>query len=175
MGLRDSIFLALLSVVLPLRFAAGLAIHNEPFELSAPTNWANVLPNENSFILQGPGVAGRARDVIFVSFTGIKHLQFNPAGMQARIDSYTEGRRKYITAKGGRVLRYIPYSEHKGLNGAEFHSAGVDYQIGRDTYHERSSYVSCGGTVFQVKTLDFADPDRQDSADAIGRTFKCAR
>ena len=101
-------------------------------------------------------------------------VEFNLAGMQIRIDSYTEGRRKYVRSQGGKILKVIPYKKSVKISGAEFHSTGVDYQIGQETLYERTNFVSCKGAIFHIKTLDFENPDKSGSAQSIGKTFECA-
>ncbi len=173
---RSFAFLLLALVIFPGSSpAASFTLHDLPFGLAVPKGWASVLPNENNLILQGSESAAHSRPVVFISNTLLKGIEFNSATMQVRIDSYTEGRRKYIRSKGGMLLGFTPYSEHRGKQGAEFHSTGVDYRIGREIYHERSSFISCHGSTFHLKTLDFGDPERSESANTLGRSFQCAR
>jgi hypothetical protein len=167
--------LRLLIVFAANAFASPFTLQAQKFELNAPKNWSHVLPNDNNLLLQGPETRGQARPMVFVSYTQLKDVKFNPAGMQVRIGSYTEGRRRYIRAKGGHLLRVIPYTHKSEGAGNEIHSTGVDYKIGHETYFERTSFISCHGSVFHVKTIDFSDPKAKQSANSIGQTFKCAR
>lgn len=154
-------------------FAADFVLHGQAFSLLNSKKWEKVLPNDNNLILQGPTTGTGGQPVVFVSNTDLKDVQFDSAGMQVRIDSYNEGRRKYINSKGGQLIGFVAYEKHAGPKKSEFHSTGVDYQIGHEIYHERSVFVSCNGSVFHVKTLDFQDPAKPDSANTLGKTFKC--
>lgn len=149
--------------------------HGHKFDFEIPKGWQRIAPNKNNFVIQGPANGGDSHPVLFISNTGLEGASFQSAPMQVTMDAYYEGRKKYIESKGGVLLRFEPYTISRSPASQEFHTVGVDYRLGTETYHEVSQYVSCGGSIFHIKTLDFAATGNSASAFSYSRGFKCAR
>ena len=175
--LINKFILSAIIILMPMSniYSAQYSLHKQKLELLEDSNWESVLPNRNNLIFQKTKKSQNPYPVLFVSSTQIEDVKFNTTGLQVRIDSYTEGRVKYINAKGGQLIRFIPYSKSVQSEGTEDHLAGVDYQIGDEIYHERTRFVSCYGSVLHVKSLDFSHPEKVGSAYLFGRTLKCLK
>jgi hypothetical protein len=168
-----SLWLVRIFLFVSTTLAAGFSVQNHPFSLRLPSGWQQVLPNEQNLVFQGPEAEG-TRPVLFVSHTGLQGVNFSGEVLERQIHSYYRGRSDYVASKGGTLLKFLPLRQaSRGRNSPAF-LTGVDYRVGRDVYHERSAYVSCGGSVFLVKTLDFREPASENSAAKAGESFRCA-
>ena len=146
-------------------------VQGKPFSLSLPASWKNVSTTSVNFIAQGPEYDG-THSALFVSHTGLDRITFNAPRMEHDLPEYYAGRKEYIESKGGKLLKKILY-EHSQIKGQEIFYVGVDYRLGDEVYYERSQYISCRGSIFQVKSLDFETLGKPGSALQVGRTFAC--
>jgi hypothetical protein len=155
---------------------ARYRVGDQEFFLNTTRGWQEILPNEHNLLLQGPENADGAHPVVFVSFTGLKDVEFNPIALEAQEETYFAGRADFVREKGGTLVRKIPYlREADEEDGLEAHGVGVDYLIDGTIHYERSYYVSCDGNVFLVKSLDVDMPEIPGSANDMARTFRCGR
>ncbi len=152
-------------------------LKNVKFTFDTQKKWDSVLSNHHNLYLlrkeENKEETIKPKSVLFTSNTTLKGVTFNERAMRAQVDSYIEGREKYLKGKEATIDRFVPFEIVHNSSGLSFFVVGVDYQIGNEKYFERSMFVKCTDVIFHVKSLDFILPEQEDSAFQLGKSLKC--
>jgi hypothetical protein len=103
-------------------------------------------------ILSPEGPVKRA--VVSLSFTKTAGgTSFDDVALKKRQSEYEKGRRRWLTKRGGRVLRFLPFRSMKLSSGVEARRIGYQYQLGGQDFEEEMLLSTCRENLVFVNTL----------------------
>jgi hypothetical protein len=148
------------------------------FQVRTPEGWSDHFGSLGvPLLLTGPEKGGGVPILVVTPMNAqVKAGRLDSAAMKATQDDYRDGRKQYVTAKGGEILGYEEFRSEKWSPDTEANILGVRYRLGDREYAETSYYVTCKGQVVHMKAMLLAEHEKEfanDVRDTV-RSLTCA-
>ena len=128
-------------------------VEDQNISMLYPDNWQfayNFL--STPLTLFGP-VKSNKRPVISITNSAIRNFSFNKKSLSKNQKSYKDGRLKWLKKNKGKFVRFSGYRITKWDKINEVHSIGYSYTIANELYLEKSYFLNCNKTLYNITTL----------------------